>query len=372
LPVQEEVEMKKLAVVALLITVALSFSACSPDTVNAQEAAAAKASPATVAAPLIRNVAVTQSYPAQVEAIERVELRPQVAGYLDAVNFTEGAVVSRGQVLFRIDPRPYAAALAEAEAALTQAKADAEATVREGERAARLVEKKAISQEDADRRTASASVASARVAAARAAVERARLNLSFTEVRSPISGRIGRAEVTRGNLVSPESRLGVVVSTNPVYVRFDVDETTLASQLGKSSGNWRVDFDGLPAEVAFVENEIGRGTGTLRVRAKLGNPNGTVIPGMYGTAKLVLGEEKNAILVREEAIGADQGQRFVLVVDAKNTLQYRPVTLGAREGDLRVVTSGLTAADKVVVNGLFRLRPGMPVMPNVVAMEKKG
>jgi RND family efflux transporter MFP subunit len=373
LPLQEEeVEMKTLAAVALLITAALSFSACSADSVNAQEAASVKASPATVAAPLIRNVAVTQSYPAQVEAIERVELRPQVAGYLDAVTFTEGAVVSRGQVLFRIDPRPYAAALAEAEAALTQAKADAEATVREGERAARLVEKKAISQEDADRRTAAASVASARVAAARAAVERARLNLSFTEVRSPISGRIGRAELTRGNLVSPESRLGVVVSTDPVYVRFDVDENTLASHVGTARGQWRVDFNGMPAEVAFVENEIGRGTGTLRVRARLNNPNGTVIPGMYGTATLTLGEEKNAILVRDEAIGADQGQRFVLVVDAKNTLQYRPVTLGARQGDLRVVTSGLTAADKVVVSGLFRLRPGMPVMPNVVAMEKKG
>ena len=364
--------MKKLAVVALLITAALSFSACSPDIVNAQEAAAAKASPATVAAPVVRNVAVTQSYPAQVEAIERVELRPQVAGYLDAVSFTEGAIVSRGQVLFRIDPRPYAAALEEAEAALTQAKADAEATVREGERAARLVEKKAISQEDADRRAATASVASARVSAARAAVERARLILSFTEVRSPISGRIGRAEVTRGNLVSPEARLAVVVSTDPVYVRFDVDENTLASQLGNGRGKWRVDFNGMSAQVAFVENEIGRGTGTLRIRAKLSNPNGSVIPGMYGTAKLTLGEEKNAVLVRDEAIGADQGQRFVLVVDDKNTLQYRAVTLGAREGDLRVIKSGLTATDKIVINGLFRLRPGMPVAPSVVAMEKEG
>lgn len=364
--------MKPIAVVALLITAALSFSACSPDTASAQEATAAKASPATVATPVVRTVALTQTYPAQVEAIERVELRPRVAGSLDAVNFIEGAVVSRGQILFRIDARPYAAALAEAEAALTQAQADAEATIREGERAARLVEKKAISREDAERRVASASVASARVAAARAAVERARLNLSFTEVRSPITGRIGRAEITRGNLVSPETRLAVVVSIDPVYVRFDVDENTLASQLGKGQGQWRVTFNGMPAEVAFVENEIGRGTGTLRIRAKLENPSGAVIPGMYGTAKLTLGEEKNAVLVREEAIGADQGQRFVLVVDEKNTLQYRAVTLGAREGDLRVVKSGLTAGERVVINGLFRLRPGMPVAPNLVVMEKKG
>lgn len=362
--------MKPLAIVALLITAALSFSACAPDAVDAQEATPIP--PATVANPVVRNVAVTQTYPAQVEAIERVELRPQVSGYLDPVAFTEGAMVKRGQVLFQIDRRPYAAALAEAEAALTQAEADAEATIREGARAARLVEKKAISQEDADRRTASAAIAAARVASARAAVDRARLSLSFTEVRSPITGRIGRAEVTRGNLVSPETRLAVVVTTDPVYVRFDVDENTLASRIGQGRGEWRVDFNGMPAEVAFVENEIGRGTGTLRVRARLSNPGGSVISGMYGTATLVLGEEKNATLVRDEAIGADQGQRFVLVVDGKNTLQYRPVTLGAREGDLRVVTSGLTAADKVVVNGLFRLRPGMTVAPNVVAMEKKG
>lgn len=362
--------MKKVAVVALLITAALSFSACSPDIVNAQEAAG-KAAPATVAMPVVRTVPVTQTYPAQIEAIERVELRPQVAGYLDSVNFTEGALVTRGQVLVRIDRRSYAAALAEAEAALVQAQADADATLREGARAARLLEKKAISQEDADRRVASANVAAARITAARAAVERARLHLSFTEVRSPISGRIGRAEVTRGNLVSPESLLGVIVATDPVYVRFDVDENTLGSQLGKGQGRWRIAFNGVPAEFAFVENEIGRGTGTLRIRARLSNTRGTVVPGMYGTATLTLGEEKNALLVRDEAIGADQGQRFVLVVDDKNTLQYRAVTLGAREGDLRVVKSGIAATDHVVVNGLFRLRAGMPVTPNVVAMEKE-
>lgn len=365
-----------IAAAAVLSIIGLWFSGCAPDAASAQQAAA-QASPATVATPVVRTVAVTQSYPAQIEAIERVELRPQVAGYLEAVNFAEGAVVSRGQVLFRIDHRPWAAALAEAEAALAQAEADAEAAVREGSRAERLVEKKAISQEAADRRRAAASVASARVAAAKAAVARARLNLSFTEVRSPIAGRIGRAEVTRGNLVSPETRLAVVVAIDPVYVRFDVDENTLATHLGKGSGRWRVDFaqqgstTPVRAEVAFVENELGGGTGTLRIRARLANANGAAIPGMFGTATLTLGEEKNALLVRDEAIGADQGQRFVLVVDDKNVLQYRPVTLGAREGNLRVVKSGIAAGDRVVVEGLFRLRPGAPVVPTVVAMEKE-
>lgn len=360
---------RKIVVLILILAGALSFTACSTDVTSAQEAP--KAPAATVAKPLVRTIAVTQAYPAQVEAIERVELRPQVAGYLDAVAFTEGAIVKRGEVLFRIDPRSYAAAFAEAQAALAQAEADAEASLREDARASRLVEKKAISQEDADRRRAAASVAAARVNAARAAVERARLQLSFTEVRSPITGRIGRAEVTRGNLVSPETKLAVVVSTNPVYVRFDVDENTLASHLGNGWTKWRVDFNGTPAEVAFVENEIGRGTGTLRIRARLTNPEGNVIPGMFGTATLTLGQQKNALLVREEAIGADQGQRFVLVADAKNVLQYRPVTLGAREGGLRVITNGLQPDDRVVVNGLFRLRPGTAIVPNVVTMEKE-
>jgi RND family efflux transporter MFP subunit len=361
--------MKNIALVSLLVIAALSRTACSPNAASAQEGGL-KPAPATVARPVTRAIAITQTYPAQVEAIERVELRPQVAGSLDAVSFREGAVVSRGQLLFRIDPRPYAAALAESEAALAQAKADAEASLRQGERAGRLVAKRAISQEEADRRIASATVAAARVNAARAAAERARLNLSFTEVRAPINGRIGRAEVTRGNLVSSETRLAVIVAIDPVYVRFDVDENTLASTRGSTPATWRVDYNGTPAPLAFVENEIGRGTGTLRVRARLANSGGTVIPGMYGTATLTLGEEKNALLVREEAIGSDQGQRFVLVADENNLLQYRPVTLGAREGDLRVVKSGLTANDRVVINGLFR--PGMPVMPNVVPMEKKG
>lgn len=362
--------MKTVVTLLVLILSATSFTACSPDVTNAQEAP--QAPPATVATPVIRSVAVAQSYPAQIEAVERVELRPRVGGSLDEVLFTEGAVVRRGEVLFRIDRRPYAAALAEAQAALAQAEADAAAALREGARAERLVEKKAISQEDADRREATASVAAARVNAARAAVERARLDLSFTEVRAPISGRIGRAEVTRGNLVSPETRLAVIVSTKPVYVRFDVDENTLAAQLGKGWKQWRVDFNGTPAEVAFVENEIGRGTGTLRIRARLGNPHGHVIPGMFGTATLTFGEEQNALLVREEAIGADQGQRFVLVADQKNVLQYRPVTLGSREGDLRVIKAGLQPNDRVVVSGLFRLRPGTPVVPKVVTMEKEG
>lgn len=360
-----------IALIALVVAGTISIAARTPraTTVGATPAAP----PATVAAPIVDNVAVTESYPAEIEPVERVELRPRVSGHIDAIHFREGDEVSRGQLLFRIDPRPFQAALAEAEAQLAQTVADAETAKREEDRAARLLQRRAISQEVTDRRAMSADVAAARVAAAEAAVERARLNLTYTEVRSPIAGRIGRAESTRGNLVGPETRLAVVVSTDPLYVRFDVDENRL-NAYGSARGKWSIAFtpagetEPRIAQLAFVDNEIGRGTGTLRVRARVANHDGALIPGMFGNVEVAFGEQPDALLVREEAIGADQGQRFVLVAGKDNVLQYRPVTLGARHDDLRVVTSGLKPSDRVVVNGLFRLRPGTAVTPHVVPM----
>lgn len=351
------------------------LTGCAPSPAESADPTPAAAVPAPVARPIVRTVALTQTYPAEVEAIERVELRPQVAGALEAVAFQEGTRVTRGQLLFRIDPRPYRATLAEAEAALAQAQADASEAGREAGRAARLLERRAIAQEEVERRRAVAEAGAARVAAAQATVDRARLDLGFTEVRSPISGRIGRAEVTRGNLVDPQTRLAVIVATDPVYVRFDVDENTLASRAGSPRERWTVRFtlpgsgEAFPARLAFVENEIGDGTGTLRVRARLANPAGAVIPGMYGTAELTFGEQPAALLVREEAIGVDQGQRFVLALGKDNTLEYRSVTLGPRVEGLRVITAGLSREDLVVVNGLYRLRPGASVAPQEVPMQ---
>lgn len=367
--------MKQTVIILLLTLASFAVVGCSPDQANAQPAAAS-APPASVATPLVETVAVTRTYPAHVEPVERVELRPQVSGYLDAIRFTEGSIVRKGQILFRIDPRPYAAALAEAEATLAQTLAEAEADAKEGERAGRLLERKAISQEDADRRVASAGVAAARIQAAAAAVERARLNLSFTEVRSPITGRIGRAEITSGNLVSPETRLAVIVSSDDLYVRFDVDENTL-SKYGGAQKEWRVAFTRpgssavIPATIAFGENEIGRGTGTLRLRARLEGTDPSIVAGMFGNVELTVARRADALLIREEAIGTDQGQRYVLVADDSNVLQYRPVIPGARKGALRVIESGLEPQDRVVINGLFRLRPGTPVTPQPTSMEKE-
>jgi membrane fusion protein, multidrug efflux system len=362
---------------AIAVTLVLLGVTLYGRSASAQPESAPVAPPAPVATPVVATVPVTQTYPAIVEAIERVELRPQIAGPIESIHFDEGAEVSKHQLLVRIDARPFIAALAEAEAALAQAEADSKTARREDERAERLTKRNAIAVEDAERRRAHALASSARVDAARAAVDRARLNLSYTEVRSPIAGRIGRAEVTRGNLVGPDTRLAVVVATDPVYVRFDVDENTLSSTGIAGSKKWKVEFSPasaaspLPAEIAFVENEIAAGTGTLRVRARLANAGQDVIPGMYGTARLTLGDDSDAILVREDVIAADQGLRYVLVAGKDDVLEYRPVTLGARIGELRVIKGGLTPEDRVVVNGHFRLRPGMPVTPQTVAMTKE-
>jgi RND family efflux transporter MFP subunit len=327
--------------------------------------------PATVARPVVTTVPLVRSYPATVEAIERVELRPRVAGTLDHVAVADGATVTRGQRLFQIDPRPYRAALAAAEAALDEALAAAASAETESLRASGLLTDRAVAVEEAERRATVAATAEARVAAARAAVERARLDLEFTEVRAPISGRFGRAEVTRGNLVGPETRLGVVVATDPLYVRFDVDEATLAAAAAPES--WRIDLAvagaTLPAAVAFLDNEIGRGTGTLRLHARLDNSAGTLVSGMYGTAHLTYGELGAALVVREAAVLADQGERYVLALDDENTVVARRVTLGPRLGALRVVTAGLEPSDRVVVAGLHRLRPGTSVAAEETAMD---
>lgn len=357
----------------LILTLALAglLAGCTAEA--APPAGQASLPPAAVAKPVRQDVPRTIIVPAHIEAVERVELRPQVAGYLESIAFEEGELVARGAVLFRIDSRPYRARVSEAEASFTQARIDYIEAARQADRGERLAARNAIPQEEGERRRAVADSAKAKMELAQAALERARLDLEFTVVRAPIAGRIGRAEATPGNLVSPESRLAVIVATDPVYVTFDVDENTVAPELG-SKDAWRIAFslpgapEPLQATLAFLDNEISRGTGTLRIRGELRNPRGVVTAGQYGTATLTFGTEKNAILVREEAIGADQGNRFVLALSKDQTLEYRKVTLGPRVGPLRVITSGISADDRIVVSGLFRLRPGTAVHPQEVTM----
>ena len=358
---------------ALAVALAAALAACS-DVSGSDVPPAADRAPVTVtvAAPVVRDVPVLRTYPGHVEAVERVELRPRVSGYIQSVDFKEGDVVRKGSVLVRIDPRPYAAAVAEAGASLAKARAEAALAEREQQRAQRLLARQATSAEEAERRAAEAEVARASVAAAEAALVRAKLDLEHTKVVAPIGGRIGRAEVTAGNLVSSADRLAVLVSNDALYVRFDVDEKVLA---GTAPGEWTASFT-LPdasgrtyeGPLAFLDNEVAAGTGTIRARIRIHKPDAALVPGRYGQVQLVVGERQDALLVDEKALGADQGARFLLVVGHGDTLEYRPVSVGSRIGPYRVIEQGLEPGERVVVTGLMRARPGMPVAAREVAM----
>lgn len=351
---------------ASLLALALVAALAACGTGAASAPAEAGPMPVPVSAPERRTVPVTLDLPGHVEATERVELRPRVSGTIEHIAFAEGARVRKGQLLVQIDPARYAAALAGAEAELREAEAQARLAAGEAERARRLVERQAISTEEAERQSAQAAVAAARRDAARAAVTRARLDLAHTRVRAPIDGRIGRAELTAGNLAGPDDRLAVLVADQRVYVRFDVAESALA---GHDPAQWRARFT-LPdapgrsfeGTLAFLENEVDDGTGTVRARILL-EGDAALVPGRYGQVRLSLGERRDALLVNETAIGADQGTRYVLVVDAKGKVQYRPVATGARIGTQRVIEQGLAPDERIVVAGLMGVRPGMTVAP---------
>lgn len=360
--------LRRAATPLLAAALAVALGACSTGTANAPDAPGPMAVPVAIAE--MRTVPIAVDLPGHVEATERVELRARVPGTLERIAFEEGGRVRKGQLLARIDPARYVAALAGAEAELREAEAQVKLAAAESARATRLVERQAISAEEAERRASQAAVAAARRDAARARGARARLDLEHTRLLAPIDGRIGRAELTAGNLVGPEDRLAVLVADEQVYVRFDVAESALS---GADVTQWHARFilDDAPGlvfegKLAFLENEIPAGTGTVRARISLdGHP--ALVPGRYGRVELVLGERNDALLVAETAIGADQGTRYVLVVDDKGTVQYRPVVIGARLGGQRVIEQGLAPDDRVVVAGLMGVRPGMTVAPQDVA-----
>jgi len=313
-----------------------------------------------------------------------VELRPRVSGYVQRVAYEEGQEVNKGDLLFVIDPRPYRAALDQAQAQLERARAEARLAQTQDKRAQSLVEAKAISREEFETRRSATAQGNAAVRAAEAAVAAARLDLQFTEVRAPIDGRAGRAAVTEGNLAQADSTLlTTLVSQDPVFVYFETDEQTYLryqdlARKGERNGSRNPVRVGLANETGyphagtldFVDNQVDPATGTIRARAVLRNPDRAFTPGLFARVELEGSGEFRALMVDEKAVLTDQDRKYVYIVGTGNKAERRDVTLGASIDGLRVVQSGLKPGDKVIVGGVQKVFfPGMPVSPKQVAMR---
>ncbi|GGJ98107.1 efflux RND transporter periplasmic adaptor subunit [Pseudomonas matsuisoli] len=357
----------------------LTLAACDR---SAGPTAAAPPAPAVSVADVIEQPIIEwDEVTGRLEAPESVQVQPRVSGYVDKVAFSEGALVKKGDLLFQIDPRPFEAEVHRLEAQLSQARANLTRTSDEARRGERLRSSNAISAEQADARKSTATEAKAAVAAIQAQLDAARLDLGFTRVTAPIDGRVGRAEITAGNLVNAgQARLTTLVSTDKVYAYFDADERIFLkyaklAREGVRSGTSPV-YLGLSdetehphlGEMNFVDNQVDPRTGTIRGRAVFDNREGLFTPGLYARLKLVGSAPYDAELIRDEAIGTDLGKKFVLVLGDDGKVSYRSVTPGPKLHGLRVIRDGLKPGEKIVVNGLQRVRPGMEVKPENVAM----
>ena len=349
--------------------------------------------PVSVAAVLQKDIALWDEFSGRLEAVQRVEVRPRVAGALQAVHFKEGALVKQGDLLVTVDPAPYAAEVDRAEAQVAAAQARVSYTRSELDRSTRLLQESAIAQREHDERQKAYREADANLRAAQAALQTARLNLSYTQVRAPVAGRVGRIEVTVGNLVSAGAGAPVLtslVSVSPIYASFDTDEQIVVKALqdlgsGAKGQSARQLLARIPVQMGtgtsggtpytghlqLIDNQVDAKSGTVRVRAVFDNADGALIPGQF--ARIRMGQARNtqAVLINERAVGTDQSKKFVMVVAEGNKAEYREVTLGAPVDGLRVVTSGLKAGETIVVNGLQRVRPGAVLAPQAVPMTAK-
>lgn len=337
----------------------------------------------SVAQVMERSVVPWDEYTGRVVAAQTVQMRPRVSGYIDRVAFTEGAEVKKGDLLFVIDQRPYRAALERAQAQLAQARSEAKLAASRDARSTELLEANAVSREEYEARRANSAQASAAVRAAEAAVDAARLDLQFTEVRAPIDGRAGRALATAGNLVQADTTLlTTVVSLDPVHVYFEADERSflkyqaLARNGKRSSGGNAVQVGlanerGYPhvGEVDFTDNQVDPGTGTIRTRAVVPNPERVFVPGLYARVRLQAGDAGGALLVDERAVMTDQDRKYVYVLGADNQAERQDISLGRAIDGMRVVQDGLAPEDRVIVHGLQKVFfPGMPVTPVPIEM----
>lgn len=372
-------------VLALVAVVAATSFLSGCGTQAAEHSAGPPPADVNVAPVLEKHVRQWDEFTGRIAAVESVELRPRVSGYIDRVAFKEGQEVAKGDLLFVIDQRPYRAQLAEAQAQLERARSQSALAHAQKARAAKLVATNAISRDDYDTRRAADESGDAAVRAAEAAVTTARLNLQFTEVRAPIAGRASRAFVTAGNLAQADTTLlTTLVSLDPMYVYFDTDEQTYlryqdqtkAADRNTGGDPVRVGLaneSGFPhaGTVDFVDNRVDAATGTIRVRAVLPNPDHLLTPGLFARVQLQGSAAFDALLVDDKAILTDQDRKYVYVLGKNSTAERRDIALGGMVDGLRVVHSGLQPDDEVVVDGVQKIFfPGMPLKATVVEMGK--
>jgi RND family efflux transporter MFP subunit len=336
--------------------------------------------PVTIAKPVKKEIVEWDEYTGRTDAVESVDIRPRVSGYVDNITFKSGDLVHQGDLLFVIDPRPYQAALDQANGQLREAEAQQQLAEANFARASKLHSTNVISKEEYDTNAAQKSQADAQRVAAEAAVNLARLNLDFTQIKAPINGRISREQVTAGNLVQNDTTLlTTIVSIDPIYAYFNVDEKSvwkykeqikLGQRPNARDGGTPVflqvgaenDFSHV-GTVDFINNAFNSSTGTLVFRGEFPNADGWLLPGAFVRIRVAGTPKFEGILVTDRAIGTDQGQKFVLLLDENNVVQTRPVQLGPVVDGLRVVRSGLKGDENVIINGLVNSRPGSKVTP---------
>ncbi len=361
------------------IVVALIIAGCKE---TQPSAASAKPPSVPVAEVVVRQVTPFVEFSGSLTAIDRVELRPRVAGHIQNVSVPEGRFVEKGSKLFLIDPRGFQAALDAAKARLREAEAALTLAQADHVRAEQLFTQKVVARDRLDAAVASRNARQAQVGAAKAALDAAQLDLSFTRITAPISGRVGHVLATEGNYVATGTPLTTIVSIDPLHVYFDVDERTYLRSLVASRADAAEDGRqpakvmvalltdktySRPGRVDFHANTVDRGTGTVRIRAVVDNPDGRLTPGLFAKVRLETGAAESRVLLSDQSIGTDQGRRYVLVVGEGDKTEYRPVELGPLVDGLRVIEQGLQPGERIVVKGL--VRPGMQVTPQPAAID---
>ncbi|NTJ43563.1 efflux RND transporter periplasmic adaptor subunit [Agrobacterium larrymoorei] len=352
------------------------------DATAASTPAEQPAVPVTVAKVESREIMRWEEFSGRLEAVDRVQIRSRVAGQIKAVHFREGALVKEGDALFTIDPAPYEAAMAGAQAQVASAEARVALAKTELDRGHRLSDNRTISQSDLDQRQSSFTDADAQLRAARATLKTAELDLGYTDIRAPVSGRVGKIEITAGNLVAAGSAspaLTTLVSVDPIYASFNASEAIVMralSELPKTDGALPA-LEKIPVEIGtladegtptkgtlhLIDNQVDSASGTIGVRAVFENKDGRLIPGQFVRVRMGEPQTESRILISDRAIGTDQDKKFVFIVDAENKVNYRQIKPGTSAEGQRIIESGLEVGDTIVVNGMQRIRPGATVAP---------